>query len=138
MNVADAMTPAPMTVTPRTSVAAALRLARDNGISRLPVVEHGCLIGVVREERLLALTPSEATTLSRHELPEVLSRLTVERAVEPALRLPADTPLTDAARLLLARGGHEALVVEGERLVGILTHSDLLRALVAGAPEAVV
>ena len=137
MNVADAMTPGPLTVTPRTSVAAALRLARDNGISRLPVVEHGCLIGVVREDRLLALTPSEATTLSRHELHDALSRLTVERAVEPALRLPAHTPLTDAARHLLARGVHEALVVEGERLVGILTHSDLLRALVAGTPEAV-
>ena len=50
MTVADAMTPGPLTVTPRTSVATALRLARDNGISRLPVVEHGRLIGVVREE----------------------------------------------------------------------------------------
>lgn len=137
MNVADAMTLGPLTVTPRTSVAAALRLARDNGIRRLPVVEHGGLVGVVREERLLALTPSEATTLSRHELHDALARLTVERAVEPAVTLPADTPLTDAARRLLARGAHEALVVEGGRLVGILTHSDLLRALVADAPEAV-
>ena len=73
MTVADAMTPGPLTVTPRTSVATALRLARDNGISRLPVVEHGRLIGVVREERLLAFTPSEATTLSRHELHDALS-----------------------------------------------------------------
>jgi acetoin utilization protein AcuB len=137
MTVAHAMTPGPLTVTPRTSVATALRLARDNGISRLPVVEHGRLIGVVREERLLAFTPSEATTLSRHELHDALSRLTVERAVEPAIRLSADTPLTAAARHLLERGAHEALVVEGERLVGILTHSDLLRALVAGTPEAV-
>ena len=95
----EAMTPAPLTVTPRTSVAAALRLARDNGISHLPVVERGLIVGVVRPERLLALTPSEATTLSRHELPE-------------------------------------ALVVEEERLVGILTHSDLLRALIPTEPEA--
>ena len=36
----EAMTPAPLTVTRRTSVAAGLRLARDNGISRLPVVER--------------------------------------------------------------------------------------------------
>ena len=137
MNAADAMTPGPLTVTPRTSVAAALRLARDNAISRLPVVEHGRIVGVVREERLLALTPSEATTLSRHELHDALSRLTVERAVEPALTLPAETPLAEAARHLLARAAHEALVVDGDRLVGILTHSDLLRALVAGTPEAV-
>jgi acetoin utilization protein AcuB len=131
----EAMTPAPLTVTRRTSVAAALRLARDNGIGHLPVVERGRILGVVRQERLLALTPSEATTLSRHEMHDALGRLTVERAVEPALTLAASTPLTDAARLLLERGAHEALVVEDDRLVGILTHSDLLRALVS-EPEA--
>jgi len=132
----EAMTPVPLTVTPRTSVATALRLARDNGISHLPVVERGQILGVVRQERLLALTPSEATTLSRHEMHDALARLTVERAV-PALTLPAGTRLTDAARLLLARGAHEALVTEDGRLVGILTHSDLLRALVIDEPEAV-
>jgi len=133
----EAMTPVPLTVTPRSSVATALRLARDNGISHLPVVERGQILGVVRQERLLALTPSEATTLSRHEMHDALARLTVERAVEPALTLPAGTRLTDAARLLLARGAHEALVTEDGRLVGILTHSDLLRALVIDEPEAV-
>ena len=133
----EAMTPAPLTVTPRTSVATALRLARDNGISHLPVVERGQILGVVRQERLLALTPSEATTLSRHEMHDALARLTVERAVEPALTLPAGTRLTDAARLLLALGAHEALVTDDGRLVGILTHSDLLRALVIDEPEAV-
>ena len=131
----EAMTPAPLTVTPRTSVAAALRRARDNGISRLPVVERGLIVGVVRE-RLLALTPSEATTLSRHELHDALARLTVERAVEPGLTLPVATPLAEAARRLLEHDASEALVVEDERLVGILTHSDLLRALIPREPEA--
>ena len=137
MTAADAMTPGPLTVTPRTSVAAALRLARDNGIGHLPVLERGRIVGVVRQERLLALTPSEATTLSRHELLDALSRLTVERAVEPALTLPAGIPLTEAARHLLDRRAPEALVVEDDRLVGILTPSDLLRALIQKAPEAI-
>jgi CBS-domain-containing membrane protein len=100
------------------------------------VVDRGHIVGVVRQERLLALTPSEATTLSRHELLDALALLTVERAVEPALTLEARTPLAEAARHLLERGAHEALVVEEDRLVGILTHSDLLRALIA-QPEAV-
>jgi CBS domain-containing protein len=137
VTAADAMTPGPLTVTPRTSVAAAMRLVRDNGISHLPVVERGRIVGVVRRERLLALTPSEATTLSRHELLDTLARLTVERAVEPALTLPPRTPLAEAARHLLERNAREALVVDADRLVGILTHSDLLRALIPKAPEAV-
>jgi acetoin utilization protein AcuB len=120
MTARDAMTPAPLTVTPRTS-------------NR---VERGRIVGVVRQERLLALSPSEATTLSRHELHDALARLTVERAVEPALTLPAGTPLADAARRLLHHGAPEALVTEDERLVGILTHSDLLRARILKEPGA--
>ena len=61
----EAMTPAPLTVTRRTSVAAALRLARDNGISQLPVVGRGLILGVVRRERLLALTPRRRPPRSR-------------------------------------------------------------------------
>jgi CBS domain-containing protein len=57
--------------------------------------------------------------------------------VEPALTLPAGTPLAEAARRLLHENAPEALVTEDDRLVGILTHSDLLRALVATEPEAV-
>ncbi len=134
MTARDAMTPNPLTVTSRTSVAAALRLIRDNGIRHLPVVDRGRILGVVRQDRVLALTPSEATTLSRFELHDVLGRLTVEQAMEPALILDTATPLAQAARILLDGNAPEALVTEGERLVGILTHSDLLRALITQAP----
>jgi acetoin utilization protein AcuB len=48
VTAADAMTPGPLTVTPRTSVAAALHLIRDNGIAHLPVVDRGHIVGVVR------------------------------------------------------------------------------------------
>ncbi|HKW95878.1 MAG TPA: CBS domain-containing protein [Methylomirabilota bacterium] len=50
MTARDAMTPAPLTVTPRTSVAATLRLARDNRIGRL--------VGILTHSDLLrALVP---------------------------------------------------------------------------------
>lgn len=136
MTAREAMTPCPLTVTPRTSVAAALRLLRDNRIGHLPVVEAGRVLGVVRADRLLALTPSEATTLSRHEANDLLGRLTVGRAVEPALTLDATTSLADAGRAVLDRDAGEALVLEEGRLAGILTHSDLLRGLIAEAAPA--
>ena len=41
-----------------------------------------------------------------------------------------------AARRLLHHGAPEALVTEDERLVGILTHSDRLRAFFPKEPEA--
>lgn len=100
MTARDAMTPSPLTVTPRTSVATALRLLRDNQIGYLPVIDQGRVLGVVRAEGLLALTPSEATTLSRDEATDLLNRLTVGRAVEPALTVDALTPLAEAGRAL--------------------------------------
>jgi CBS domain-containing protein len=47
-------------------------------------------------------------------------------AVEPGL------PLTDVAQRMVSRDVGAALVVEGERLVGILTERDVLRAAAAG------
>ena len=44
---ADMMTEDPTTVAPDTSVAEAARIIHDSGHNRLPVVEHGRLVGVV-------------------------------------------------------------------------------------------
>jgi CBS domain-containing protein len=50
-------------------------------------------------------------------------------AVEPGL------PLTEVAQRMVSRDVGAALVVEGERLVGILTERDVLRAAAAGIGE---
>jgi CBS domain-containing protein len=50
-------------------------------------------------------------------------------AVEPGL------PLTEVAERMVARDVGAALVVEGERLVGILTERDILRAVAGGIQE---
>ena len=44
---ADMMTEDPTTVAPHTPVAEAARIIHDSGHNRLPVVEHGRLVGVV-------------------------------------------------------------------------------------------
>lgn len=48
------------------------------------------------------------------------------------LTLTEDATLTEAAAAMTARGVGSALVVEGERLVGILTERDVLRAVASG------
>ena len=120
----------PVTVTPETRVAEALRLCRGHGIRRLPVVKDGKLVGLVREADLLRLTPSEATTLDRHELLYLLDRITVARIVAPAVSISPESALTEAARIL-AEGAEELLVVADGLLRGILTRADCLRGLLA-------
>jgi len=48
---------------------------------------------------------------------------------EDVLTIPADTTLGDAARLMRGRNVGAAVVTEGERIVGIFTERDLLRAI---------
>lgn len=54
-HVADVMTAPPITVTPETTVAAAAALLRRRGLSALPVVEDGCLVGIVTTSDLLGV-----------------------------------------------------------------------------------
>ena len=133
MTVDAWMRKSPVTVTAEARVAEALRLCREHGIRRLPVVKDGKLVGVVREPDLLRLTPSEATTLDRHELLYVLDRMTVARIVAPAVSISPESALTEVARIL-AESAHEVFVVADGVLSGILTRADCLRGLLAQTP----
>ncbi len=57
MRVSDAMTPDPITVTPRDDILEALRIMRAYRIRRLPVVEQGRLVGLVTERDISAVAP---------------------------------------------------------------------------------
>jgi CBS domain-containing protein len=48
---------------------------------------------------------------------------------EDVLTIPADTTLGQAARLMRGRNVGAAVVTEGEKIVGIFTERDLLRAI---------
>ncbi|HEY0415363.1 MAG TPA: CBS domain-containing protein [Gaiellaceae bacterium] len=51
------------------------------------------------------------------------------------LTLTEDTPLTDAAAAMTARSVGSALVVDGDRLIGIVTERDVLRAVGSGGVD---
>ena len=113
-------------ITPRTTVATALRLLREHDGAALPVCEGDRFLGLVRETGLLRLTPSDVTTLDVYELRNVLDGLTVARVIEPVPAIAADASLEDAA-VLMRTGHHEVLpVVDGGRLIGLLPWTAVL------------
>jgi acetoin utilization protein AcuB len=132
MLVKDWMSPAPLTVSPETPVLEALRLLKERGFRRLPVVEGSKLIGIVTDKDLKDAMPSKATTLSVWELNYLLSKLTVREVMaSPVLTVNALETLEDAALRMQERkfGGMPVLDNAGA-LVGILTITDVLGALV--------
>src|SRR2546426_4610918 len=125
------MTPAPLAISPATSVQEAYRLMQDQRIGHLPVCEDGRLVGLLSERDLRRVLPSPATSLAAHELHDLLERLTV---AEIMTRFPVtigpDQALTEAASPMLSHPLHSLPVTAHRRLVGILTRAHLLYAFI--------
>lgn len=129
--VRDWMTPDPICVTPQTTVPDAHKIMAERRIRRLPVVRDGHLVGIVTRGDIRGAQPSEATSLSIFELNYLLSKLTLERVMtRDPLTIRPDETVFDAARLMLQNKIAGLPVVEGGRVVGILTESDIFRMIV--------
>ena len=128
-DVRSVMVTALPAITPKTTIATALRLMREHGMSTLPMVTVAGLLGLVNEKALLRFTPSEATTLDVYELRDVLDRLTVARATQaPRAIVAPDAGLGEAAALMLRTDADVIAVMEAGRFVGLVTWCGLLAA----------
>lgn len=133
MLVKHRMTPNPVTVTPETSFSDAFRLIREKGIRHLPVVDKkGKLIGIVAQKDLLHASPSSATSLSVFEINYLLTTVQVREVMScPAITVREDTPVEEAAKIMVQKGiGCLPVVREGDLVVGVITETDIFKAFV--------
>lgn len=124
------MTPNPVTISPEESLMEALQMMRLRKIRRIPVVSGGRLVGLLTEGDLKRAEPSTLSD-TQEQFMAVMEGTQVNRImIENLVTTTPDTPLIDAARSLF-RSKYGALpVLDGEKLVGILTDNDLIGALV--------
>jgi acetoin utilization protein AcuB len=139
MHVREIMTTAPITAAPSTTVVDAKALMARCHIRHLLVVEEGRLLGIATDRDIRLNLPSPATSLSVWELNYLLARLTVEQIMTKAVITvgPRDDARA-AARLMLDHKIGGLPVVDGKRLVGIVTETDLVRAFAEGTVPAAV
>ena len=132
MFVRDFMTPNPLTIEPDTAYPEALSIMREKKIRRLPVLKKGKLVGIVVEKDLLSSQPSPATTLSIHEMYSLLSRLKVGQFMTtPVVTATPQCPMEAAAGIMIDRKIGSLPVMEGDKLVGIITETDIFKAFVS-------
>lgn len=131
--VAQWMTKTPITIEKDATIIEAIHLMKEKIIRRLPVMNKGKIAGIVTEKMLLDFKPSKATSLDTWEVHFLLSKTPVTEAMNPnPYKVTPDTDLVDAARLLHDRKLNGVLVVnENDDLVGILTMTNALEALIA-------
>ncbi|MEW6173836.1 MAG: CBS and ACT domain-containing protein [Bacillota bacterium] len=131
MFVRDCMTANPITISKDTPIFQALEIIRNQNIRHLPVVKDAKLIGLVTERGLLRVSPSPATTLSVYELNYILTKVTVAEAlIKNPIVVAPDLPIEEAALLMRDRKVGCLPVVEGSKLVGIITQTDMVETLV--------
>lgn len=129
--VRDWMTPKPITVSPSSPLRDAYWLMIDNKVRRLPVMDKEGLVGIITLEDLRRAEPPTGIGLDLVKITDILSRMTVRQvmAKDPRTITP-NVPLIEAARLLLEHKISALPVMDGSKLVGIITESDIFRAFV--------
>jgi acetoin utilization protein AcuB len=121
----------PVTVSPEDSFRHAMTLIRQKGFRHLPVVEGDRLVGIVTDRDIRQASPSPATSLEVHELHYLLERVKVREIMTKRVYTVApDTPIEEAARLMLQHKIGGLPVLDGGRLTGIITETDILAAFV--------
>ncbi len=127
MYVKSKMTTNVVTIFKDASIDLAYKTMIEKGCNQLPVVENGELVGMVTDQLLADVSPSKATTLSMYELNYLLSKTKVKDIM--VTDMPTGTPemlIEEAAGLLASENVDSLPIVEGKKLVGIITRTDII------------
>ncbi|MGO3914265.1 CBS and ACT domain-containing protein [Enterococcus viikkiensis] len=129
MSVRDFMTDELVTVSPKTKIFDAVDLMKKYDIHRLPVLENEQLVGLITEGTIQEALPSKATSLSVHEVNYLLNKTVVaDVMITDVKTISPDAQLEDGIFLMRQNKINVLPVLEGEKLVGIITNNDIFDA----------
>ncbi|GAP14316.1 predicted signal-transduction protein containing cAMP-binding and CBS domains [Longilinea arvoryzae] len=125
-----------ITVTPDTHLADARRIMNAESIRALPVVEAGRLVGIVTKRGLLRIDFSTLIGVEGRSGTDLKEELIGHIMTRTPITTPQNAPMPKAARSMM-ENKITALPVLDEKgvLIGILTTSDIFRAILAELPE---
>jgi acetoin utilization protein AcuB len=120
-----------ITVTPDVTLAQARDLLHRHRIRHLPVVEGDHLLGILTDRDIRQVSPSSAAGITPDQATAFLAQIRVDQAMVRQLRTVSPyTTIEEAARLMIEHKIGCLPVLEADRLVGIITDTDILGVLV--------
>lgn len=134
LKVKDLMTRDVLTVAPNTSIREASEMLATEHVSGMPVVRLGKLLGIISARDILefiAALPADPEAVSGGMEHGILDDHTVEEAMTrgPLTTVDPEAPANRAAELMQAQHIHRLPVVAGDQLVGIMSTTDLVKAV---------
>lgn len=131
MLVKDVMQAHPVTATLETRLPGLVRLLQRRGFRHVPVVDGGKLVGIVSDRDIKQSIASAASATDGRERDRLLDELTAGQIMARAVvTIGPMFGVEEAARLMATRKISALPVTEGERLVGIVTETDVLELFV--------
>jgi CBS domain-containing protein len=145
-HVAQLMTTNVLSVGPDTPLKEVAQLLSEHGVSGVPVVERGRVIGVVSETDIVVkergpdvkrgrLASWFARPPRRSDEERLAARTAVEAMTSPAVTIDAWQSAAVAAAVMLDNRIDRLPVLKGGQLVGIVTRADLVRAFARSDEE---
>lgn len=110
-----------------------LRLADDmlnlTQVRHFPVLDGGEIAGIVNHDDLLHASMASLVRHPKDSPRAALGAVEVKDIMKPATTVGADTQIRAAAEAMVDNGIEALLVVDGAKLLGLVTRTDLLREL---------
>ncbi|OYT42813.1 MAG: CBS domain-containing protein [Candidatus Aenigmarchaeota archaeon ex4484_224] len=151
--VRDFMTRNVITCSPEDTIFDVAKKLSENAISGMPVVDKGKLVGIISVSDIVKFMKNEIKNEDLipeepHSIPFILMKmiqneLKIKKELEKiskikvkhvmskkVITISPDASLADAAELLVKKRITRVPVIENGKIVGILTKSDLVKALV--------
>lgn len=136
LKLKDIMTRDVVSAGPDMTIRDAMELLSERHISGAPVVDGGKVVGIFSSSDLLALladlndtTPS-LTFRRRKSRTTPLEDVTVDEVMTRKVHsLPPDCSIEEAAQVMMKRQIHRVLVMEGDTVLGIVSTSDVAKAV---------
>jgi acetoin utilization protein AcuB len=133
--VADWMQAEPATIASDASLADAYDLMQERGVRRLPVMDRQTFRGIITLSDILRALPLAADEGDRETRLMMTTRQVSDVMTYDPVTVQSEDTLQDAAERMLEYQVSGLPVLDGRRLVGIITESDIFRLVVETLAE---
>ncbi|MFN2158519.1 MAG: CBS domain-containing protein [Anaerolineales bacterium] len=132
--VKDWMTLNPVTASSNTTLPEAYWIMMKNNIRRLIVMDRDVLVGIITLDDIRHAKPPTALGFDFVRASDQLCKMTISQIMTKNPKtIAANATIIDAAEIMMKKNISTLPVIDDDKLVGIITESDIFRAFVRNA-----
>jgi CBS domain-containing protein len=117
--VKELMTKDVVTINKEKTIVEAAKIIGDKGVGSLVITDNGNIVGVLTERDIITKCVAKGCEPSKTKVSEIMS--------SPVVAIDPEADIIDAAKLMVSKMIRRLPVLEGGKLVGVITTYDLVK-----------